>query len=211
MECFFKILNKFDEEKEPFGRNLIFLNLISFIFSILINFSHEFGHWLACTIIGGACVFGLNNTCALTSIPRGIPLAFFYIAGPLVNITWAYLGMFLVLKKNNSVIGFITAIIASTSRLLVLIFSFLIPVRPKEYQDEYCFAVELGLSTILIFIISLIILTIPVALVEIRFKTKYESPSQRIFTFFIVIISMSLGMVFCILFDTHLLGMGRYT
>jgi len=41
---FFKILNKFNEEKEPFGRNLMFLNLISFIFTILINFSHEFGH-----------------------------------------------------------------------------------------------------------------------------------------------------------------------
>jgi len=116
----------------------------------------------------------------------------------------------LVLKKNNSIIGFITVLIASLSRLLVLIFSFLIPIRPKEYQDKYCFAVELGLSINLIFIISLIILTIPFALVGIKFKTKYESPSQRIFIFFIVIISMGLGMVFCILFDTHLLGMGRY-
>ena len=91
--------NFFIKEKESFINNLLFILCLSFFITLVVNFTHEFGHWIMGTILGGKYLFGLNTTTPIEPLIDDWRIALFFLAGPVVNIIWSYIGMVIIMKK----------------------------------------------------------------------------------------------------------------
>ena len=200
----------FNKEKESFRNNLLFILCLSFFITLVVNVTHEFGHWIMGTLLGGKYRFGLNNTTAIEPLIDNWRIALLSLAGPVVNIIWAYIGMVIILKKKNSIMAWLFTTVASLSRLTILLFSFIIPLRPKEYQDEYHVASHLNLPIFSVMIIVSLLLIIALIVTANKFESCYSKYIQEILSYSIIFIGMCLAIIVSILFDTYVLKIGNF-
>ena len=200
----------FIKEKESFINNLLFILCLSFFITLVVNVTHEFGHWIMGTILGGKYLFGLNNTTAIEPLIDDWRIALLSLAGPVVNIIWSYIGMVIIMKKKKSIMAWILTTAASLSRLTILLFSFIIPLIPKEYQDEYYVATLLNLPIFSVMIIVSLLLIIALIITTSKFESCYSKYTQKFLSYSFILLGLNLAMVTSIIFDTFVLKIDYY-